>query len=209
LNALPNPRNCERSVVRLRLPGWATPGTLFTGGVCGGFLVFTPHHVQSATIQPRTNSNRWPRVGRSAGSSSSFATKALMAASSPCVKERALGIGAAPPSQKIGMSGESVDGVNAGAHPDRLARNRDFIGALDDLARERALPSAKRLAEIVPPAPHWVSAGLTPPTVRPFRQRSSASQSLAPASRHSLAQPGVVISLRCWRLEASRRSPSG
>jgi hypothetical protein len=29
------------------------------------------------------------------------------------------------------MSGESVDGVNTGAHRDRLARNRDFTGAVE------------------------------------------------------------------------------
>jgi hypothetical protein len=49
-------------------------------------------------------------------------------------QERALGIGAAPSSRKlslIGMSGEAVDGVNTGAHRDRLARNRDFIGAVE------------------------------------------------------------------------------
>jgi hypothetical protein len=100
------------------------------------------------------------------------------------------------------MSGESVDGVNTGAHRDRLARNRDFIGAVEiwrasvptaalrrwwstrpsvamsdaammiapsltiDRLSEHArrglnpcssyLPSAKRLAEIAPPAPRWV-----------------------------------------------------
>jgi hypothetical protein len=100
------------------------------------------------------------------------------------------------------MSGESVDGVNTGAHRDRLARNRDFIGAVEiwranvpsaalrwgwstrpsvamsdpsimiapSVTRLIAfqstrrglnpcssyLSSAKRLAEIAPPAPRWV-----------------------------------------------------
>jgi hypothetical protein len=181
-----------------------------------------------------------------------------MAASSPVRQERALGIGAAPPSQKlslIDMSGESVDGVNAGrtriGSPEiatssapsrsgaracppprfagggaptvrRHARSRHDDRAVDQrlIAFQSThdgglnpcssyLPSAKRLAEIAPLAPRWAWAGLTLSTVGLFRQRSSASRFLAPASRHSLDQPGVVILLRCWSLAASRRSPRG
>jgi hypothetical protein len=56
---------------------------------------------------------------------------------------------------------------------------------------------------------HWVWAGRAPPTVRPFRRRSSASRSLAPASRRSPAQDGAVRSLRRRSPEAWRGSPPG
>jgi hypothetical protein len=68
----------------------------------------------------------------------------------PVHQERALGIDAAPPSQKlslIGTSGESVDGVNAGAHPDRLARNRDFRGAVE--IWRASVPYAALVAQVV------------------------------------------------------------
>ena len=57
--------------------------------------------------------------------------------------------------------------------------------------------AARMFGKAIPPAPRWVWASLTPPTVRLFRQRSSVSQSPALASRHSLAQLGVAIPSRC------------
>ena len=56
---------------------------------------------------------------------------------------------------------------------------------------------------------HWVWAGRAPPTVRPFRRRSSASRSLAPASRRSPAQDGAVRSPRRRSPEAWPSSPPG
>ena len=53
------------------------------------------------------------------------------------------------------------------------------------------------------------SADSTLPTVRPFLKRLRAGRSLAPASRHSLAQPEVGIPLRCWGLAALPRFPLG
>ena len=57
--------------------------------------------------------------------------------------------------------------------------------------------------------PRRVWADLTLPTVRPFRQRSSARRSRAPASRHFPPQLEVERSRRGLILEAPRRSPPG